>query len=55
MRALSISVPLNEFKHLTPVVETQTMHIATEFRFIDIGCGVPAPDQSLHCLDPVTL
>lgn len=55
LRGIAVSTPLNATAHLTPIQESRVIRIAEEFRFIDIGAGLPDEDARLFCQAPLSL
>ena len=55
MRCLCVSVPLVTVSHQSPVQDSQIIRIAEEFRYIDIGAGVPDETAELFCHPPLSL
>lgn len=55
MRCLCVSVPLGNGRHQTPVEDSQIIRTAEEFRYIDIGAGLPEEDARLFCQPPLSI
>lgn len=55
LRGIAVSTPLNDPKHQMPVQESRVIRVAEEFRYIDIGAGIPDEDATLDCQTPLTL
>lgn len=55
LRVLAVSTPLSDPLHQTPVQENQVIRVAEEFRYIDIGAGLPDEDARLLCQRPLSL
>lgn len=55
LRCLCVSAPLVTVSHQSPVQDSQVIRVAQEFRYIDIGAGLPDENAELFCHSPLSL
>lgn len=55
LRCLCVSAPLDNGGPLFSLQDSQIIPLAEEFRFLDIGMGLPDEDPELHCQTPLSL
>lgn len=55
IKLVIVSIPLENYRWQTPVLEGSILPIATDFHFIDIGAGVPENSEALKTNIALTL
>lgn len=55
LRCLCVSAPLDDGAFRTSLADAQVIRTSDDFRYIDIGAGLPDEDPKLGCQAPLTL